>query len=109
MENNKETNLQKIREATKMLLLVPFSVIEDIPLFVSRLRQLLTLKEKDISLKGIYNPQLTLGNLVHVVLSGNLNTSGYYKVKSINIGLSSGGLTYSLDLASTLVTPTQGG
>ena len=81
----------------------------DIPLFVSRLRQLLTLKEKDISLKGIYNPQLTLGNLVHVVLSGNLNTSGYYKVKAINLGLSSGGLTYSLDLASTLVTPTQGG
>lgn len=34
MENNKETNLQKIREATKMLLLVPFSVIEDIPFFV---------------------------------------------------------------------------
>ena len=80
----------------------------DIPVFVSRLKQLLTLKEKDISLKGIYNPQLTLGNLVHVVLSGNLNTSGYYKVKSINIGLSSGGLTYSLDLASTLVTPVQG-
>ena len=81
----------------------------DIPLFVSRLKQLLTLKEKDISLKGIYNPQLTLGNLVHVVLSGNLNTSGYYKVKGINLGLSSGGLTYSLDLASTLVTPVQGG
>ena len=35
MENNKETNLQKIREATELLLLVPFSVIEDIPFFVS--------------------------------------------------------------------------
>lgn len=34
MESNKETNLQKIREATKMLLLVPFSVIEEIPFFV---------------------------------------------------------------------------
>ena len=35
MESNKETNLQKIREATELLLLVPFSVIEDIPFFVS--------------------------------------------------------------------------
>ena len=33
--SNKETNLQKIREATELLLLVPFSVIEDIPFFVS--------------------------------------------------------------------------
>ena len=33
MESNKETNLQKIREATELLLLVPFSVIEDIPFF----------------------------------------------------------------------------
>ena len=29
------TDLQKIREATELLLLVPFSIIEDIPFFVS--------------------------------------------------------------------------
>ena len=76
---------------------------------MNKLKQLLTLKEKDISLKGIYNPKLTLGNLVHVVLSGNLNTSGYYKVKTINLGLSSSGLTYSLDLAGTLIVPNEEG
>lgn len=101
------TKVYENAESTASTLEMKNTILDqtDIPLFVEKLKQLLTLKEKDISLKGIYNPKLTLGNLVHVVLSGNLNTSGYYKVKAINLGLSSSGLTYSLDLAGTLIVP----
>ena len=105
------TKVYENAESTASTLEMKNTILDetDIPLFVNKLKQLLTLKEKDISLKGIYNPKLTLGNRVHVVLSGNLNTSGYYKVKTINLGLSSGGLTYSLDLAGTLIVPNEEG
>ena len=80
----------------------------DIASFTAKLKQLIELKEKSISLTGIYNPRLRIGDLISVNIAGDFNTSGIYKLNDIDLSLASGGLGYKIELMPSLVVQTGG-
>lgn len=82
---------------------VPILYESDLGYYASSMRAFLKNKQKAIKVVGWYNPRLTLGDLVHVTLGGDLNLEGYYKVTGMDLTYSNAGMNYTLQLDPAII------